>query len=144
MDLLPTTLFEITKIATLENLAPIRTFIDDVCRQIAIDQTTCFQLKLAVDEVCANIIMHGYAGREAGPITVSIQRQAAAVEVVIADWGISFAPGQAQTPDLAADWETRSIGGLGLFLVQEMMDEVIYHADLGQGNRLILKKRLNQ
>ncbi len=126
--------------AHLENLAVLRRFVEQACQQNAIEPALCYQLKLAADEVCTNIIIHGYANQTPGPITLTFQREAQQVQITILDQGMPFDPSQAPTPVLDEDWATRPIGGLGVYLMHEIMDEVRYHADPNQGNCLTLVK----
>lgn len=135
-------LLEITEPAHLDRLARLRSFVEAACEQTGVDPTTCFALQLAVDEVCTNIIVHGYADREPGSIHLSFQHDQGQVKITIIDQGCPFDPQQAPHPDLAADWEERKIGGMGIYLVQTIMDEICYQANTEQGNRLVLIKSL--
>jgi len=135
-------LLEITEPAHLDRLARLRSFVEAACEQTGVDPTTCFALQLAVDEVCTNIIVHGYAHREPGLIHLSFQHDQGQVKITIIDHGCPFDPQQAPHPDLAASWEERKIGGLGIYLVQTIMDEIRYQANTEQGNRLVLIKTL--
>ncbi len=62
---------------TLENLPRFLGFIDDVCARIDADDGTKYALRLAVEEVCTNLIVHGYKDRPAGPIQVVAVRRLA-------------------------------------------------------------------
>jgi serine/threonine-protein kinase RsbW len=83
-------------------------------------------LSLAADEVCTNIVRHGYAARGAGPITLAVGADAGALRLTIVDAAPAFDPAAAPPPDVAAPWEERPEGGLGWFLVRRVVDEVRY------------------
>ncbi|HMA34861.1 MAG TPA: ATP-binding protein [Chloroflexia bacterium] len=132
---------EMTQDSHVENMARLRDFVEDACRQAGVDEDTVFAFKLAVDEACTNIVMHGYAGRAPGPITVTCACAPQQVVVTITDFGRSFDPAALRPADRSSDWMDRPIGGLGLFLIQELMDEVRYQAGAPGGNRLTLVKQ---
>lgn len=129
--------------AHLENLQAIRDFIEDACRRSGIERSTAFDLKLAVDEACTNIIEHGYAGREPGPIGISFDSGPEEVVVAITDRGRAFDPKSAPAPDLGSDWRTRPIGGLGWHLIRRFVDRIDYDSDARGGNRLTLVKKVS-
>ncbi len=133
--------FRITRAAELETLPVFRDFIQDACRRTGIDNETCFDLKLAVDEACTNVIAHGYAGLNPGSIILELDIAPREVTVKITDFGRPFEPAEAPMPDVSAALEDRPIGGLGLYFIYSTMDEVDYRAT-EEGNCLILTKRL--
>lgn len=126
--------------AHLESLQEIRDFIDEAARQAGMDSSAQFDLKLAVDEACSNIILHGYEPGKPGPIGVSFESDGRQVVVTITDRARPFDPKNAPVPDLDVDWRERRPGGLGWFLIQQVMDRVEYHSDPEGGNCLTLVK----
>lgn len=127
--------------ARVENLAAVRAFVEEACRRAGADAATCFDLKLAVDEACANIIEHGYAGRPPGSIALACESDGDGVRVTIVDSGRAFAPSELPPADVASDWETRRVGGLGWHLIRKSVDAIDYGPDPAGGNRLTLLKR---
>lgn len=128
--------------AQLESLPVIRNFIDSVCSsEPGIDEQFIYDIKLAVDEACTNIITHGYAGMDPGSIIVFLERDARQVKITITDFGHSFEPNEAPMPDVEAGLEDQPTGGFGLYFIYQSMDQVDYEADYC-GNRLILVKKL--
>lgn len=128
--------------ARLENLETIREFVTRACRRAGADASACFDLKLAVDEACTNIIEYGYAGRPHGSIDILVEADGQRIAVTIADRGAAFAPSELAAPDLSADWRSRAPGGLGWHLIRSAVDDVDYRPDAANGNRLTLIKRL--
>jgi serine/threonine-protein kinase RsbW len=90
-----------------------------------LDDRKVFEVQMAVDEACTNIIKYGYA-REKGTIEISCLRWDEDVVVVIKDTGTPFDPTSVQPPDLDAGLEERKIGGLGVYFMKTLMDEVKY------------------
>lgn len=128
---------------TLDRLAEIRRFLANALTELgcgaAVDA-----LVLAVDEVCANLVEHADVGTFPGPTRVMVRREGRNAILTIEDHGRPFDPADAPNPSLSADWQDRPIGGLGWFLVKQMVDDLHYEsiADAdGVLNRLTLTKR---
>ncbi len=135
--------YQITRAAELESLAVLRDFIDSACREHPkIGEQTLYDLKLAVDEACTNIITHGYAGMNPGSIILAIELDDQQVEISITDFGHAFEPSEAPMPDVEAALEDRPMGGFGLYFIYQTMDEVGYETT-EDGNILTLIKRLS-
>ena len=83
------------------------------------------QLELAVEEAVVNICLYAYEVPP-GELTVRIDADAASFLVELIDEGVPFDPLAVEEPDLRADVEDRKVGGLGIFLVRRVMDEVAY------------------
>ena len=127
----------------LQDLAGVRQFVRE-----SLDALGCAgaiePCVLAVDELCANLVEH--ARRETGPCPTRLLVHRSGFDAIIEveDHGTPFDPADAPPPNLTTNWEDRPIGGLGWFLVKQLMDDVAYlstpTAD-GQVNRLTLRKR---
>lgn len=98
-------------------------------------------VNVALDELLANEISHGMAGREAGWVTVEVELDQKRVMVTITDDGPEFDPFSQAEPDTTLSIEERAIGGLGIHLVRELMDDVSYER-LNGHNVVILVKHL--
>ena len=133
--------FRITQAAELESLARFRDFVGQHCQHKGIDSQTCYDLMLAVDEACTNIITHGYAGRNPGSIILDLELQSSQVIIRITDFGRPFEPSEPEAPDVSGMLAGRPTGGFGLFIIYNTMDAVDYKTTEG-GNTLILTKRL--
>jgi len=132
----------ITRKAELTSLAEFHSFIEAACEHRPdIPDHVIYDLQLAVDEACTNIILHGYAGLPPGTITLALELFPQRIVVTITDSGHPFEPKEPPAPDLAASLEERPVGGLGLLFIYKRMDEVHYEAT-ADGNRMMLVKRL--
>jgi len=127
--------------ATLDHLPALVEFVQEACERTGADASSCFALRLAVEEVCTNLMRHAYRGREAGPIEVGVSGAPGRIVVTVTDFAPPFSPDDAPVPDLDAPWEERRIGGLGWHLVKSVVDEVRYEARANAGNRLTLVKK---
>lgn len=127
--------------ASLANIPRFRNVAEQTCARAGIATDVCFGLKLAVDEVCTNIIEHGYGPDGSGDISLTIEIGDLEARITIVDRGRPFSPDEAAAPDVTSDWDERPIGGLGWHLVRSVMDEIRYRRD-GSENRLTLVKKL--
>ncbi|MFN2222102.1 MAG: ATP-binding protein [Candidatus Promineifilaceae bacterium] len=126
---------QITLAAEVESLAVFRRFIEEGCREAGVDNQSCYDIKLAVDEACTNIIQHGYAGMEPGSIVLSLQYGARQVVVRLSDFGHPFEP--CEPPESGAGKH-----GFGLLFIYRSMDSVSYEA-AGGCNTMTMVKRLD-
>lgn len=131
--------FQMTRAAELESLSVFRQFISDCCASANVPKEAVFELKLAVDEACTNIIEHGYKGMDPGSIILAVRIESDRVLVHITDFGHVFEPAEAPKPDLEAALEDRPLGGLGLYLIYQTMDNIDYQSS-EDGNTLIFTK----
>jgi serine/threonine-protein kinase RsbW len=128
-------------LAEFSNLAVIRQFVAQAGRDAGLDKQAIPDLQLAVDEVCANVIEHGYGG-QGGEIEVTIEAIEGGVEARVRDWGTSFDPQAIPLPNVNAPLEQRQVGGLGLYLVRNVMDDVRFAFDAKTGNTITMIKRI--
>lgn len=125
-------------VPTLDQLERITAIVEDLGEQDHWPPDLIFKVNLVLDELSVNIVNYG---GEASEIEVSLAADADEVRVEISDDGRPFDPlNDAMEPDLDAPLEDRAIGGLGIHLVREMMDELHYSREDGK-NRLAMVKR---
>ncbi|MFC1999279.1 ATP-binding protein [Chloroflexota bacterium] len=135
--------FEITIEARLENLEAIGEFVTNCMQRVGADARSTFEVQLVVDEACTNIVQYAY-GDEGGTIGIRCQRVGDDFIVSIRDRGKPFDPNSVAPPDVDAALGARRIGGLGIYFMHRMMDEVSYTFDPDKGNELSMRKRLTQ
>lgn len=124
-----------------ENLARIAAFLGDVAERWGLGPKETFDIQMAVDEACTNIIEHGYAGDESGTVEITCRQTDEGCTVTIRDFGRSFDPDSVPEPDIEAPLEDRPVGGLGLFFMRQLMDDVHFRFDAEHGNVLTMTKR---
>jgi anti-sigma regulatory factor (Ser/Thr protein kinase) len=126
--------------ADFSDLAAIREFVAQTGHDLGLDEDLIPDLQLAVDEICANVIEHGYNG-QCGEIEITIEPIPNGVRTQVRDWGVAFEPQQVPTPNVTSPLEQRPLGGLGLFLVRQMMDDLRFEFDAQNGNTVTMVKR---
>ena len=124
-----------------EHLAAIADFIAEAGRDAGFDQDLVFHVQMAVDEACSNIIEHAYQGQDLGDITLSCDCNEKEWVIAIHDTGHSFDPESVPAPELITNLDDITTGGLGLYFMHQLMDEVEFTFDDEKGNRLRMVKR---
>ena len=110
----------------MESLASIQSFIEKTAAQAGLDTVFSPSIPLIVEEIIVNIISHAYKDTDAGTITIEIEPAKDALSISFSDTGPPFNPLQADPPDITKTIEEREIGGLGLFLVTQIADDIKY------------------
>ncbi|MCC6189378.1 MAG: ATP-binding protein [Anaerolineales bacterium] len=133
---------QITRAAQLESLPALREFVARACQaRPGLDRPFIYDLALAVDEACTNIITHGYAGQDPGSIVLACRIEPGKVVLTITDFGRPFEPCEPPRPQIGPDPDQVPAGGLGLFFIYQSTDEVDY-ATGEDGNHLVLTKHI--
>jgi anti-anti-sigma factor len=120
------------------NLSEVRDFIADICERAGFSKSETNNTKLAVDEACTNIIKHAYRDK-VGDVRIDVQAEPGKVEINIFDRGEPFDWSKVKEPDLDLYVEIGKKGGLGIYLMNRLMDTLSYSAAPG-GNRLYMAK----
>jgi serine/threonine-protein kinase RsbW len=128
--------------ATLDSLGSIAEYVMAAAASAGLEKRASYRLRLAVDEIATNIIVHGYANAEhQGMLEIRADIDDKALTIVIDDTGVTYDPRQAPTPDINLPLDQRPIGGLGVYLAMRNVDEFVYE-HLGDRNRSIFKMYL--
>lgn len=128
--------------STTDNLAKIRDFIKDSAKTSGMQEEAIGKIILAVDEACTNIIKHAYKYNAEGIIDISIQSDKKKFTIKITDSGLNFDPEVIPEPDIKEYHKQHRAGGLGMFLMKKLMDEVVYSNLNKNRNRVTLVKYL--
>ncbi len=99
------------------------------------------EVQTAVDESCTNIIKYAYS-EKGGTITIACTTEDNYLIVTIKDKGKPFDPSLVPMPDVNEDLNKRKIGGLGIYLMRKLMDDVNYSFDTKKGNTLVMRKKI--
>ena len=132
------TVRELTVPADESQLSRVRDFVAEVCGEAGFSAGETNNTKLAVDEACTNIIKHAYDGSD-GQIRIRAEIALGHVELSLLDRGKRFDFAGVRDPDLEHYVETGRKGGLGVFLINRLMDHVEYRSGDGK-NELFLSK----
>jgi serine/threonine-protein kinase RsbW len=125
--------------ASTDTIAGFVSRVGEECARAGADDESCYAMKLAVEEVCLNILQHGYRGAS-GPLDVELASEEDRFVATITDEAPPFSPDAAPPPDIESGWETRPIGGLGWHLLRQMMDRIDHEITPAGGNRVTLVK----
>jgi len=130
---------ELTVSARIADLPEILAFVETASKQADVDPALHFDLQLAIEEACANVIEHAYACK-GGDLTITFETHGRDVVITLRDHGRPFAPEAVVSPNLELPLTERRSGGLGMHLMYQLMDGVQY--DFARGtNTLVMVKR---
>ena len=133
----------ITLTNDIQQVPQLAEFIDDVCEAMGFDELTTMQMNLAIEEAVVNVMNYAYPEGTTGSVNIEVQANDARLKFVISDSGKHFDPTSVAEADTTLSAEDRSIGGLGIYLVRQLMDSVNYER-IGGFNVLTLRKKLNK
>ena len=133
---------DITVDATLDNLEVVQNFVSEELESQGCSMKVMMQIEIAVEEIYVNIVHYAY-NPEIGKATIRCEVTDNPMQVIIQfmDSGIPFDPLAKEDADITLSAEERDIGGLGIFMVKQSMDEVNYEYKEGK-NILTIKKVL--
>lgn len=123
--------YNLTLMAKTENYAMFSNWLNKVCTNLDIPQKATNNINLFAEEWFINVADYAYPNK-VGDITTNIEKQNNNVIVEFYDEGIKFNPLKQSTPDIDAKLEDRPNGGLGIFLIKQMTDEISYHRSKGK------------
>lgn len=126
-----------------ENLSIIRDFISSSAAEAGVAADAVENIILAVDEACTNIIKHAYRSFPDGELIIKTKSTLSRFVISITDYGKSFEPEMIPEPDLQKYYRQRRVGGLGMYLMKTLMDDVKYISIPGKYNEVMLSKNLN-
>jgi anti-sigma regulatory factor (Ser/Thr protein kinase) len=128
--------------AILDNFEAVQAFVDEELERLECPMATQIQIDIAVEEVFVNIAHYAY-NPEVGKATIRVEVIDDPLSIVMTfmDNGIPYDPLAKEDPDVTLPPEERKIGGLGVYMVKESMDDVKYEYRNGQ-NILTLRKSI--
>ncbi|MCD7849414.1 MAG: ATP-binding protein [Parabacteroides sp.] len=125
----------------LDEISRLQEFVEELGEELMLSAETTMNINLALEEAIANIIMYAYPAGERHEILLKVTSSAQQLIFWLTDSGQSFDPTQVPEADITLPIEDRAIGGLGIFLIRSIMNEVSYIRLDGE-NHLIMKKNL--
>ena len=127
----------------LDSLTQIGEYVMKIAEEANLDKRAAYRLRLAVDEITTNIIMHGYeeAGID-GDVFLDASINDGILRIVVEDTGHEYDPTTHGTPEsIDQPLEERPIGGLGIYLTNLSVDEFQYHR-VGERNQNVFIVKL--
>lgn len=119
-------------------------FLEETAEAFRLDSALLMSLNLVMEEAVSNIIFYAYKDGETGEnIRISMELADDVLTIILTDTGLPFDPTAREDPDVSLSAEERPIGGLGIFLIKKMMDEVVYRRE-GDTNVFIMRKKIKK
>lgn len=120
-------------------LAELRIFLNKTLNELHINTLEQHQLTLAVEEVCANLIIHSHQCNERNQINLEIKESPGKIIFEIKDQGKAFNLLDYEIPDLKKVMGEKRKGGLGIILVRKIMDEIEFESEKGTNTCRLIK-----
>lgn len=127
-----------------ENLSIVRELVAKVASKVGFNKDDVSKIELAVDEACANVIKHAYGKNSKNFIDVIIKIDNKKLMVTVTDSGKGFNPKDIKIPDMKDYLSEMRVGGLGLYLIETLMDKVDFNVKPGIKNQVKMIKYLNK
>lgn len=125
----------------IEELSFLSGKIDELAEEWELSPAMAMNINLVVEEAISNIIFYAFNDKGKHKINISISVESNILKIKINDDGIPFNPLLQQQPDITLTAEERPVGGLGIFLISQIMDEMNYARQKNQ-NILTLTKTI--
>jgi serine/threonine-protein kinase RsbW len=129
--------------ADAAQLSTLTRFLQEFWSDADLAPAETASFELALEEIFMNVVMHGSPMGSMSRVEVSLALCDGCLTLMIEDDGPSFNPLSLAAPDVTASLEERRVGGLGVYLVRQMMDAVCYQR-LGARNQLSMTKRVRE
>lgn len=123
----------------LNRIQELKDFIESIAQKLNMDPTVLGQVQLAVEEAVVNVMSYAYPEGENGFVTVKAMSDGHELRLVVIDSGVAFDPTSRGKADVSLSLEDRPIGGLGIFLVRELMDSINYERTDGRNILMMIK-----
>ena len=125
----------------VEELDKLAALVEEVAAELNLDPELEMNLNLALEEVVSNVILYAYPPDEEGTVSVVAKCDGKTLVFIITDRGKEFDPTKVKDADVTLSAEDRQIGGLGIYIVRNIMNKVVYQR-LDGSNVLTLTKSI--
>ncbi len=124
--------------AKIENLEKMFAFVREGAGRQGFMGEQIGKIQLACEEALVNVINYAYT-ESGGDVEITYENKDTSLEIVITDSGTEFDPLSRPEPDIMSPMQERKIGGLGIFMIKKIMDEVIYKREGGKNVLTLVK-----
>jgi serine/threonine-protein kinase RsbW len=131
---------KVTVSCTKKNLKQIRDFVTGYLAGYKLSDILMNQIVLAVDEICANLIIHANQEDPSKFISLAITERSGMLKFTITDNGVAFRRSEYKEPNIEEHIRIGKKGGVGIALVNRIMDRVEFESDAKQNTCLLYKK----
>lgn len=127
----------------VQTVTELGLFVDEVCESVGFDMSTTLKINLAIEEAVVNVMNYAYPTGTKCSVDIDAQVNNGGLDIVISDSGTPFDPTQKGEVDTTLSAEERSVGGLGIHLIRQIMDTINYKR-VNNKNVLTLHKKLTK
>ena len=125
----------------ISEIEKLPAFVNGIASELKLSKEQLFNFNLVLEEAVTNIVMYAYPEGEKGAIDLVVKYNGKSITFLLCDWGKAFDPTLVPDVDVTLPAEKRRIGGLGIFLIRQMMDSVVYRRNENM-NILIMSKSI--
>jgi len=132
---------ELTLQATVDNIETVTDFVNEYLDEVECSLKVQMQIAVVIDEIFSNIAHYAYTP-SVGDVTVSVMvnKETKVLMLSFADSGVAYNPLVKEDPDVTLSAEERQIGGMGIFMVKKLMDDITYEYVEGRNVLTVWKK----
>lgn len=127
--------------SSTEHLREVRNFVQKYVQQFDVNKNNLDEIILAVDEAYTNIIKHAYNNDPNQTVKIELGTSTDILWVRLSDTGYHFNANEYQPPDLLKRIKNKQRGGMGVYLINKLMDSVEY-SSAGKTNTILMRKRI--
>ncbi len=132
---------KLTVKASTKHLAEVRNFVAAQAEIIGLSNKDISEIRLAVDEAFTNIIKHAYKNAPSQTVSIEMGYDDRQIWISLTDEGRGFDPNTYREPDLAQRIKEKKRGGMGVYLIKKLMDQVQYNRK-GRTNEIKMVKNI--
>jgi serine/threonine-protein kinase RsbW len=132
---------EITIHNSASELHRVACFVEDIGNELGLDGELQMNLNLVLEEMLSNVIRYGQSQQADDSIALKAESNGKEITLTLSDHGIEFDPTAKGDLDTDVNPAERQLGGMGIFIVKNIMDQVTYQRLNGM-NVVVMKKKL--
>ena len=125
--------------SSTKHLAEVRDFVAGHAQNVGLSEKIIDEIRLAVDEAFTNIIKHAYKNTPQKPVLIEVGIDNTRLWISIKDQGEGFKPDEYRAPDILKRIKNKQRGGMGVYLIQKLMDQVQYNQTGGMNEIKMVK-----
>ena len=123
-------------------LERVAVFIEEICEELGLGMELQMNLNLVMEEMVTNVIFYAYPQGEVADIELLAKSDGKELTFVLSDQGKEFDPTAKEDADLDVNPADRELGGMGIFIVKNIMNKVTYQRLEGK-NLLTMTKGID-
>jgi serine/threonine-protein kinase RsbW len=127
----------------IDELQKVASFVDEISNELQVSPEMQMNLGLVLDEMVSNVIFYAYPPESEATIELTAESDGQSLTFIISDQGKEFDPTQVPDADVDTDPAERPLGGMGIFIVKNIMNQVSYQRLEGR-NLLKMSKLINE